>query len=121
MKEANKVKLNDYSDVKVSDAYRTNEDGTRTAKGDSYNSTTGEVYNEEAANESDYSGHSSFGEKLLKIGGIILCWFIVGFLINIFFYGGKPDYMVGKSQTAKTLHIILNIVIAVAIFGNIFY
>jgi uncharacterized membrane protein YgaE (UPF0421/DUF939 family) len=126
MKEANKVKLVDYSNVRPSDVYTTNEDGTRTAKGDSYNSTTGEVSNDKEVdnsfnNEQTYNrGSSSLGGKLFKIGGIIALWFLVGFLINFFFYSGKPDYLLGKSQTAKNFHIILNIVTGIALLANIF-
>lgn len=115
MKEANKLKMVDYSNVKPSDVYTTNEDGTRTAKGDTYNSTTGEVYNEETANEPHYNSHSSFGGKLLKIIGLIIGWFAIGFVINVFFYAGKPDYLLGKSNTAKSLHIILNIITVIVL------
>jgi hypothetical protein len=126
MKEANNVKLVDYSSVKPSDVYTTNEDGTRTAKGDSYNSATGEVSSDKEVDNSydngqNYNSNSaSLSEKLYKIGGIIVLWFIAGFIINFFFYSGKPDYLVGKSQTAKTLHIISNIVAGIAFLANIF-
>ena len=120
LKDANKVKLVDYSKVRPSDVYTTNEDGTRTAKGDSYNTTTGEVYNEETANESNYNYHSSIGGKLLKIGGIIICWFIVGFLINIFFYAGKPAYLDGSSNSAKSIHIIVNIITVIILVATLF-
>lgn len=115
MKEANKLKMVDYSNVRPSDVYTTNEDGTRTANGDTYNTTTGEAYNEETANEQHYNSHSSFGEKLLKIVGLIIGWFAIGFVINVFFYAGKPDYLLGKSNTAKSLHIILNIITVIVL------
>lgn len=110
MKEANKLKMVDYSNVRPSDVYTTNEDATLTAKEDNYNSTKGEVFNEKTINESHYYSHSSFVEKVLKIVGLIIAWFAIGFLINVFFYAGKPDYLLGKSNTAKSLHIILNII-----------
>ncbi|WP_297869550.1 hypothetical protein [uncultured Flavobacterium sp.] len=51
---------------------------------------------------------------------IIIGWFIGGFIINYLFYNEVPDYLVGKSQTAKALHIILNIVTVIALLLNIF-
>ena len=51
---------------------------------------------------------------------IIVGWFVAGFLINVFFYGGKPDHLVGKSNGAKTLHIIVNIITVIMLFKAIF-
>lgn len=51
---------------------------------------------------------------------IIIGWFVAGFIINFLFYSGKPDYLVGKSQTVKTLHIILNIVTIIVLLSNVF-
>ncbi len=51
---------------------------------------------------------------------IIIGWFVAGFLINVFFYGGKPDYQVGTSNGAKTLHIIVNIITVIMLLRAIF-
>lgn len=106
--DANKVKMTGFSDVKHEEL--SNE--TNISKND-------EIINE-TSDYKEYNNHSSFGGKIFKIIGLIIFWFVAGFIINFFFYSGKPDYLVGKSQTAKTLHIILNIVTAIALLANIF-
>ena len=87
MKEANKVKLVDYSNVRPSDVYTSNEDGTRTAKGDSYNTTTGEVYN---SKNNFYNGHSNQGMMyaIFLFFEAVICFFIASY------YGKKKH--IGK-------------------------
>jgi len=106
MEDANKVKMEEFSDVKHEEL--TNE---------TYIEKDEEIINETRNN---YNNNSSFGEKILKTIGLIGFWFVAGFLINFFFYSGKPDHLVGKSQTAKTLHILLNIFIGIALLLNFF-
>ena len=70
MKEANKVKLNDYSDVKVSDVYRDYSDGSRIARYDTY--STVNLDQEEYAASKQTSGDlwarglSNFGLKTIN-------------------------------------------------------
>jgi len=87
MKDANKVKLVDYSNVRPSDVYTTNEDGSRTAKGDSYNTTTGEVYN---SKNNFYNGHSNQGMMyaIFLFFEAVICFFIASY------YGKKKH--IGK-------------------------
>lgn len=47
--------------------------------------------------------------KLLGIIGVIVAWFILGGIINFLAYSNKPSHLNGTSQTAKTLHILINI------------
>ena len=77
-------------------------------------------------NNSDYqmdyinSKKATFFEKFIKIIAVVIGWFLLGFLINFFFYVGKPDYMLGKSKTAKNLHILTNICTIFSVFYIIF-
>jgi hypothetical protein len=70
MKEANKVKLNDYSDVKVSDVYRDYSDGSRIARYDTY--STVNLDQEEYAASKQTSGDlwsrglANFGLKTIN-------------------------------------------------------
>jgi hypothetical protein len=57
---------------------------------------------------------------LLSIIGIIIGWFVLGFIINIIAYGGQSRNEMGKSESAKALHIILNIITVIAIIATIF-
>lgn len=63
---------------------------------------------------------TTFLEKFFYVVAIIITWFLLGFLINFFFYAGKPDYMIGKSNSAKNLHIIINICTIVIILYTLF-
>tara|TARA_R110002096_G_scaffold373980_3_gene567541 strand:- start:124 stop:294 length:171 start_codon:yes stop_codon:yes gene_type:complete len=54
---------------------------------------------------------------LLSIIGIIVGWFVLGFIINFFAYGGKPQHEMGKSDSAKALNNILNIVTVIALIA----
>lgn len=57
---------------------------------------------------------------LLSIIGIIIGWFVLGFVINILAYGGRPHHEMGKSESAKALHIILNILTVIALIAILF-
>jgi len=59
-------------------------------------------------------------DKFIRIVGLVIGWFVAGFLINFFFYAGKPDYLVGKSETAKSVHIITNIITVILFFMILF-
>jgi hypothetical protein len=59
-------------------------------------------------------------DKIIRIVGLVIGWFVVGFLINYLFYAGKPDYLVGKSEIAKNVHILINIITGVLIFMTLF-
>lgn len=71
---------------------------------------------ENSANESNNSNYNretkklSLSDKFIRIVCLVIGWFVAGFLINFFFYAGKPDYLVGKSESAKFVHIITNII-----------
>ncbi len=56
----------------------------------------------------------------LSIIGIVIGWFVAGFLINLLVYGGKPQHEMGKSSTAKILHMIINILTLIALISIIF-
>lgn len=57
---------------------------------------------------------------LLSIIGIIIEWFIIGFIINFLVYGGKPNSEMGKSETVKSLHIILNVITVIFLIAVLF-
>jgi|GEM_PF-4664548 len=57
---------------------------------------------------------------LLSIIGIIVGWFVLGFVINFIAYRGKPQHEMGKSDSAKALHNILNIVTVIALIAVLF-
>ena len=59
-------------------------------------------------------------DKFIRIVGLVIGWFVAGFLINFFFYAGKPDYLIGKSETAKNVHIITNIITVILILMTLF-
>lgn len=63
---------------------------------------------------------TTFLEKFFYVVAIIIAWFLLGFLINFFFYVGKPEYMIGKSKSAKNLHIIINICTIIIIIYTLF-
>jgi len=63
---------------------------------------------------------TTFLEKFINIIALVILWFLLGFLINFFFYAGKPDYMLGKSKSAKNAHILINICTIVIILYTIF-
>ena len=62
---------------------------------------------------------STFVEKIEDIIYLLIGWFLVGILINFIFYNGKPVHLVGKSETAKLLHIVANILLVVFIIDII--
>lgn len=62
---------------------------------------------------------STFAEKIENIIYLLIGWFLVGILINFIFYNGKPDYLVGKSETARLLHIVANVLLVVFIIATI--
>jgi hypothetical protein len=103
IEDANKVKMEGFSDIEHEEL----------------SNQSNLSKNEEIIDDTSNYKHSSFGGKILKIIGLIIFWFVAGFIINFFFYSGKPDHLVGKSQTAKTLHIALNIFTGIALLLNI--
>ena len=57
---------------------------------------------------------------LLSIFGIIVGWFVVGFVINLIFYHDTPDEYLGKNEAAKGVHIIVNIITVILLLKTIF-
>jgi fumarate reductase subunit C len=57
---------------------------------------------------------------LLKILILVIGWFVIGFIINLLCYAGKPEKYHGKSQTAKSLHVVVNIITLLLFLGIIF-
>ncbi len=57
---------------------------------------------------------------ILSIIGIIVGWLVIGFLINFIAYSDTPQHLRGNSQTAKNLHILLNVLAVIGIFIVIF-
>jgi len=55
--------------------------------------------------------------KVLIVLGIIVAWFLIGAIINYIAYSGVPAELMGKSQTVKGIHILLNIGTVIAIFA----
>lgn len=56
---------------------------------------------------------------ILSIIGIVIAWLVAGFVINFLAYAGKPQHEIGKSDTAKALHILINIIAVIAIIAVI--
>ena len=56
----------------------------------------------------------------LSIIGIIIGWFIVGFIINFLFYNNVPTELHGRNETAKAVHIIVNIITVIILLKTIF-
>ena len=57
---------------------------------------------------------------IIQLLGIVTGWFILGAIINYVIYYGAPSHTLGKSPTAKGLHIILNIITIIAILACLF-
>lgn len=57
--------------------------------------------------------------KLLIVFGLIIGWFVVGFIINLLVYAGTPVSEQGHSQTAKSLHLVLNIATVLGLLSTI--
>ena len=57
---------------------------------------------------------------ILQIFGLIIGWFIVGWIINVVIYVDVPVEQRGHSKTAQSLHYILNFVTILSIIGLIF-
>lgn len=109
----------------IEDAYTLQEDGTYHAKYETYkegrdneNPTINEDKNIKK-NEIFLYEKSSFTDKIEDIIYLLIGWFLVGILINFIFYNGKPVHLVGKSETAKLLHIVANILLVVFIIDII--
>lgn len=77
---------------------------------------------EEIQNKNSTSSekNNSILNTILKIIGIIVGWFVIGFMINFLFYSGEPQTNFGKNQTAKTAHIIINILAVILIIKTAF-
>lgn len=60
------------------------------------------------------------GNTFLKVVGIIFLWFIAGTIINFIFYNGVPDSQLGNNETAKAIHIIVNIITLILLFKVVF-
>lgn len=107
------------------DAYTLQEDGTYHAKYETYkegrdneNPTINEDENIKKNDIFIYE-KSSFTDKIENIICLLFGWFLVGILINFIFYNDKPDYLVGKSETARLLHIVANVLLVVFIIATI--
>jgi hypothetical protein len=109
----------------IEDAYTLQDDGTYHAKAETYKE--GRDVENSAINGDDnikknkkkFYKKSSFTEKIENIISILFGWFLVGILINFIFYNGKPVHLVGKSETAKNLHIITNILLVILLLAVI--
>jgi hypothetical protein len=53
----------------------------------------------------------------LSIIGVVIGWFVLGWVINFIIYSDKPIAIHGTSDTAKTLHILINIGAVIAIIA----
>lgn len=81
-------------------------------------STNNEDVDYEEYNENNYR-KSSIIHKIFNVIYLLIGWFLVGIFINFIFYNGKPDYLVGKSETARLLHIVANVLLVVFIIATI--
>ncbi len=81
------------------------------------NTPQAENFTNESTSPNYYESSRSLSliDKLIRIVGLVIGWFVAGFVINFFFYAGKPDSLVGKSETAKNVHIIINIITVILI------
>lgn len=57
---------------------------------------------------------------ILEILGVVVLWFIAGFIINFLLYGHLPVHERRESVTGKGIHIILNIATVIFILRLIF-
>ena len=86
------------------------------------NTPEAENTNNESTSPNYYDETKSLSviDKFIRIVGLVIGWFVAGFLINFLFYAGKPDYLVGKSETAKNVHVITNIITVILILMTLF-
>ena len=110
----NKPKMVDYSDVKFEEGFTKNEDGTWSPK---ENSSSNENNEKITVMPYEYKNKESISifSKNFTIIMLIILWFAAGFVINYIIYNNSPDHELGTSKTAKLLHILANIVLAIAI------
>jgi hypothetical protein len=58
---------------------------------------------------------------LFNIVLLVLAWFIFGTIISYLIYKNEPNSELGKNETAKTLHILLNITAIIIFFKILFF
>lgn len=110
----NKVKMVDYSDKKFEEGYTKNDDGSWSPKENLNVNESVESINEEPYVHQPKQSISILS-KIFTIIMLIILWFAVGFVINFIIYNSRPDHELGTSKTAKFLHILANIAVAIAI------
>ena len=57
---------------------------------------------------------------ILSLIMLIIGWVVAGAVINFMFYNDVPVDKRGSNDSAKAIHIILNIVVVIAFFKIIF-
>lgn len=57
---------------------------------------------------------------VFKLIGIIICWFLIGTIINIVLYSGLPVSEQRETKQGHALHIILNILTIIVIMNILF-
>ncbi len=57
---------------------------------------------------------------ILEILGVIVLWFIAGFVLNLLLYGHLPVHERKETETGGGMHIILNIATVIFILYLIF-
>ena len=55
-----------------------------------------------------------------SIIGVIVVWLIASFVTNFLFYSNVPEHLRGNDSSAKTVHIIINIIAALVLLKVIF-
>jgi ABC-type multidrug transport system fused ATPase/permease subunit len=94
--------------------YEKNNDGSYSLKDDYKKSKF-----EWTKNMFNKSNNSTPKQKVFQVIIIVFGWFVFGFILNFIFYSNTPEHLVGKSETARYFHIIINIIAAFLIFKTI--
>lgn len=108
--ESNKPSF-DNKEYNVEKYYEKNNDGSYSSK-DEYKKNDVEL-------EGEIFNNSTPKQKLFQVIIIVFGWFVLGFILNFIFYSNTPEHLVGKSETARYFHIIINIITAFLIFKTI--
>jgi len=58
--------------------------------------------------------------KIIAVLGIIVVWFVIGWIINFIAYSDTPAEFRGNSKNVKGIHVLLNIVTFIVILVLLF-
>ena len=57
---------------------------------------------------------------ILNVLGVVILWFVAGFILNVLLYGHLPISERKESKQGRGIHILLNILTVIFIFYLIF-